>query len=173
MAEFILKFLAKKSTLIISMILVIITFILVMLIINPMIDGANGLGLIELQLSFDKSAGIAIVNTWGENGINYFNKWIFSDYIYAFSYALFFASLLSFAMSKKGILVEEGYKNTLFLPIFAGLFDWLEDSMELMFINNQITYSDQLFFIHSIVASTKFALIMITVIFLVIIWKKK
>jgi hypothetical protein len=172
MEELIMNFLAKKSTLIISMIFVVVTFVLVMLVINPIIDGADGLGLITLQLSFDKSAGIAIVNSWGESGVTYFNQWIFSDFIYAFSYALFFASLLSFVMSKKGKIVTKTYKKTLYLPLLAGLLDWLEDSMELVFINNQISYSDQLFFVHSLVASTKFALIIITLILLVKIWKK-
>ena len=143
-----------------------------MLVINPIIDGANGLGLIKLQLSFDKSVGIAIVDSWGENGIEHFNRWIFSDYIYAFSYALFFASLLSFVIFKKKILNEKSYKKTILLPVFAGMLDWVEDSMELAFVNNQMTYSDQLFFIHSLIASAKFVLIFATVIFLAIFLKK-
>jgi hypothetical protein len=151
---------------------VIVTFIAVMFVINPIIDGSNGVGLIDLQLSFDKTAGIGIVQSWGEQGVHRFNRWIFSDYIYALSYGLFFASWLSFLLIKKNLVSHLSYKFVVFVPFIAALLDWLEDSLELLFINNQTAFSAGLFFTHSLIAIMKFGFIGLTLLFLLIIWRK-
>ena len=51
-----LGILSKKSVIIISSIMILIMFILVMFIVNPSIDGKNGMGVIALQIAFDKEA---------------------------------------------------------------------------------------------------------------------
>ena len=86
-----MKILATKSTVIISAILTAIMGFIVMVIVDPMIDGKDGLSVFALQLSFDKTVAKSIVSTWD---IEAFREWIFTDYIYAVSYVLFFASLL-------------------------------------------------------------------------------
>ena len=128
----------------------IVMLLSVMLLFNPMIDGGNGMGLIDLQLSFDKTKAIAIVKSWGENGVLNFNKWIFTDYIYALSYALFFSYLMAHFKATK---------SQQLIPYFAGFFDWIEDSLELVFINNQQSFTPLLFTIHTLSAIIKFVLI--------------
>ena len=162
--------LAKKSTLIASLIFVSVMIVLVMFAINPMIDGGNGVGVIQLQLSFDKLTGIKIVESWGEGGIQRFKQWIFTDYIYALSYALFLASILSTLIIKRRLSEVKFYRYLPFIPLVAGLLDWLEDSMELSFMHDMTGYSEVLFTIHSLVASAKFVLL--GFVFIVVLWIK-
>jgi hypothetical protein len=133
--------------------------VIVMLFINPKIDGANGMGLIDLQLCFDKLKGIEIIENWGLQGRNNFINLIYTDYIYAVSYVLFFIALMSCVKLKKAYWL---------IPILAGLSDWLEDSMEIVFINNPQGFSDALFVVHSFVASAKFVFIIFAVVVIVL-----
>jgi len=59
------------------------------------------------------------------------------------------------------------------MPFIAGLLDWLEDSMELSFINDLEGYSGILFTLHSLVASAKFIFIILSFIFIIVLWIKK
>jgi len=59
------------------------------------------------------------------------------------------------------------YKLLLFLPFLAGIFDWIENTLELFFINNPTEFSNILFFIHSLIASLKWLILPIVVGFLI------
>jgi len=162
-----LNILSKKSIIIISMVITLIMFTVVMFIVNPSIDGKNGMGVIVLQLSFNKEVGIEIINSWTQSGIENFNKFIFTDYIYALGYSIFFASILSVLILKKSKQNILKYKLIVYLPFIAGLFDWIENTIELLFINNPIEFSNILFFIHSIIASLKWIALPIIVTFII------
>jgi hypothetical protein len=144
-------------------------FAIVMFYANPLIDGGNGSGLLKLQLAFDKEAGIAIINSWGTSGVDHFNQWIFTDYIYALSYAVFFASLLSILIMKKGKEKLLVYRFVVYLACVAGLLDWVENTMELFFVNNSSGFSSALFFLHSIIATVKWAALPIAVAYIVVL----
>jgi len=120
----------------------------VMGIVNPMIDGKDGLSVIALQLSFDKAAAKEIVSTWD---IEAFRQWIFTDYIYALSYVVFFTSLLLWLGKEKHVNV----KRFVAIALFAGLFDWVENSLELWFLQDMDHFSSTLFFIHSVLSTLK------------------
>jgi len=162
-----LNILSKKRVIIISTVITLIMFIVVMFIVNPFIDGKNGISVLALQLSFDKEVGIKIINSWTESGIENFNKFIFTDYIYALGYSIFFASILSAFILKKGKQNISKYKLIIYLPFIAGLFDWIENTLELLFINNPSEFSNILFFIHSLIASLKWLALPIIAIFIV------
>jgi hypothetical protein len=168
-----LNALNRKVVLIGSLALMSIMFVIVMLFVNPSIDGGNGTGVIKLQLSFDKESGIEIINSWGQSGIENFNQWIFTDYIYALAYSVFFASLLSLLILKKGKETFLPYKSAVYLAFIAGFFDWVENTIELMFVNNPSEVSNTLFFLHSIVASLKWAAFPIAVAYIVVLLTKK
>jgi hypothetical protein len=162
-----LNILSKKSVIIISTVIALIMFTIVMFIVNPSIDGKNGMGVLSLQLVFDKEVGIEIINNWTQSGIENFNKLIFTDYIYALGYSIFFASILSVLILKKSKQNILKYKLIVYLPFIAGLFDWIENTLELLFINNPIEFSNTLFFIHSIIASSKWIALPIIVTFII------
>jgi hypothetical protein len=162
-----LNILSKKSVIVISTLVTLIMFTVVMFIVNPSIDGKNGMGVLELQLAFDKEAGIEIINSWTQSGIDNFNQLIFTDYIYALAYSIFFASILSVLILKKSKQNIFKYKSIVYLPFIAGLFDWIENTLELLFINNPIEFSNILFFIHSIIASLKWIALPIIVVYII------
>ena len=89
-----LNIFSKRSVIIISTVITLIMFMVVMFIVNPSIDGKDGIGVLSLQLAFDKKVGIEIINNWTQSGIENFNKLIFTDYIYALSYSIFFTSIV-------------------------------------------------------------------------------
>lgn len=168
-----LQLLGKKIVLVGSLIFMLIMFSIVMFSINPQIDGINGIGVIKLQLSFNKDVGIDIIESWGETGVSNFKRWIFVDYIYALSYSVFFASLLSLLILQKGKVKLFKYTWVVVLSFVAGAFDWIENTLELFFINNPLGFSDSLFFLHSIIATLKWAAVPIAVVYVVALVVKK
>ena len=143
-----MTFLANKKTVILSAIFTAVMAFIVMTIVNPMIDGKDGLSVIALQLSFDKAVAKEIVSTWN---IEAFREWIFTDYIYALSYVLFFASLLLWLGREKHVNV----KWFVAIALCAGMFDWVENSLELWFLQDTDHFSSTLFFIHSVLSTLK------------------
>lgn len=163
----------RKKLLIGSLIFMLMMFSIVMFFINPQIDGLNGIGVIKLQLSFNKDAGIEIIESWGASGIANFKRWIFIDYIYALSYSVFFASLLSLLILQKGKEKSLKYTWVVVLAFIAGALDWIENTMELFFLNNPSGFPDSLFFLHSVIATLKWAAVPIAVIYVVALVTKK
>jgi hypothetical protein len=168
-----LQKLGKKKVLISSLVFMSIMFVVVMFFVNPLIDGGSGSGVLDLQLSFKKNVGIDIINGWGTSGVDHFNLWIFTDYIYAFSYSLFFASLISYLALKKG--KGTFLTRNLFVPLafFSGTLDFIENTMELYFINNPYAFSNTLFFLHSVVALFKWTAVTIVVAYIFVLLTKK
>lgn len=164
-----LTFFSKKSIFISSFIVMSVMFTLVMFYINPQVDGSNGLGVIQLQLAFSKAEGIDIISAWGGAGVSLFSQWLFVDYIYAAAYSVFFASLLSMLIIKKGKANSFKYTWVVGLAFIAGGFDWIENTIALLFINNPTEFSGTLFFIHSIVASLKWSAIPVALGYVVVL----
>jgi hypothetical protein len=171
--DIMLHVLNSKTVLIGSLVFMSIMFVIVMFFVNPSIDGGNGIGVIKLQLSFDKETGIEVIDGWGKSGIEHFKQWIFTDYIYAFSYSVFFASLLSYLIVKKGKETLPVYKSAVYLAFLAGLFDWVENTIELFFVNNPSDLSNTIFSLHSIFAVMKWAAIPIAVTYIVVLLTEK
>lgn len=164
-----IQILSKKYVLLLSLILVSVMFTTVMFIVNPLIDGKNGLEVIALQLSFQKSSGLKIANGWGESGISNFKKWIFTDYFYALSYALFLGSLLSGLIVKNGKEKQFSYTWVIPLAFIAGFLDWIENTIELLFLNNPTDCSNMLFFVHSIIATIKWGAIPVITVYIMVL----
>ena len=147
-----MNFLTNKKTVIFFGITTLIMAYIVMVIVDPMIDKKDGLSVIALQVSFFKENGLNIIANWD---IEAFRKWIFTDYMYALSYMLFFSSLsLWLAKSKNTTAGIYPY-----IAIVAGVFDWIENSLELWFLSNVDTFSPILFFIHSILSTVKWLIL--------------
>ncbi len=167
MAAVMLQVLGKKYVLISSFVLMTVMFVIVMFIVNPLIDGGDGFGVLQLQLSFDKNLGIEKINSWGEAGVDHFNRWIFTDYIYALAYSLFLASLTAFLVTKKGKGSYSVGRYVVSLAFASGVLDSLENTMELFFINKPYGFSESLFFLHSIVALLKWTAVAVVIAYII------
>lgn len=168
----ILRILGKKGTLIIASVLVLIMFVIVMFFVNPAIDGGDGAGVLNLQLSFKKSVGLEIVNSWGDKGVDNFRQWIIADYVYAFTYAWFFSSLILFLSAKIKSEVSGRDRWFVSLAFISGVLDLVENSMEFAFVSNPYRFSDALFFLHSVVALLKWIAVSVVVAYILFLWKK-
>lgn len=157
MAAVMLQVLGKKYVLIGSFVLMAIMFAIVMFFVNPLIDGGDGSGVLQLQLSFDKGRGIEIINSWGAAGTDHFNRWIFTDYIYALAYSLFLASLTAFLVTKQGKGRYPVSRYFVALAFASGVLDCLENTLEILFIKDPYGFAESLFFLHSVVALLKWA----------------
>jgi hypothetical protein len=160
------KFLAKKSIVLTSMITTLIMAFIVMVIVDPMIDGGNGFNVIALQLSFDNTLGEKIVSDWN---IEAFNQWIIMDYIYALSYVIFFSSLILWLEKSKNLPSS----IVPYIALSAGIFDWIENSLELWFLNHIETFSSTLFFIHSVFATLKWLALPIIIGTIIKLYQKR
>lgn len=159
-----LEIFGKKNHLVLSLLFMMVMFVLTMYIINPAIDGQNGSGILALQLAFDKELGMEIISSWGAKGIDAYNCWYFVDYLYAVSYSVFLASLLSFLIFRKNIENSSVLKTIPLIALAAGACDWLENTLEFIFIQNPAIFSSHLFFFHSVVAVVKWIAILIAVV---------
>lgn len=148
-------------------------FVVVMFLVNPMIDGKDGFEVILLQLAFDKEAGVNILNSWGDSGVSNFNRYIFTDYLYAVSYSIFFASLLSMLIfsAKKEKSIK--YTWVVYLAFFAALCDWFENTVELFFIKNMMEFPSTLFFMHSTVSALKWMALPVVIVYIVVLLGKR
>lgn len=159
-----LKFLRKKTVLFSSLIAMLVMFVIAILIVNRGIDGGDGSSILGLQLAFDKQLGIEIIERWGVEGRAFYNRWAFTDYIYAACYGLFFASLLAVLGSRED---KPDSRWDLVLPLIAlsaGAMDCIENAMEYAFVQNPTDFSANLFFFHSIITVCKWAAIMTAVL---------
>ncbi len=164
-----IRSLGKLRVLISSFVLMTIMFIIVMFFVNQSIDGGDGSGVLKLQLSFDKTVGISIIDNWGNSGVEYFKRWIFTDYIYALTYSFFFASFLSFLIVRKINKIDSKHKTPVYLAFFSGLCDWFENTIEIFFIKDPYGFSTNLFFIHSIVSVVKWLVIIIIITYIIVL----
>ncbi len=157
----------NKRVLIVFGSLTSLMFIIVIFIVNPLIDGKTGMEVIKLQLAFKTDIGKSIIEKWSETGQNNFLKYIYTDFIYAFSYSIFLSSLYLNKLLKNNIQISAKHIFILSIPILAGIFDMLENTIEIMFIKNPNHFSESFFFIHSILASIKWIAFPVILYFLV------
>lgn len=167
-----IKKLASKKLLVTSTLSTLVMFVVVMFIVNPMVDQNNGLGVIQLQLIFDKNAAIQLIQTWGSHGVENFIHFIFADYLYALSYAFLFASLLATLIVKKAKEHDERFTWTIYLGFVAAMLDWTENTLELFFLHNPDSFSDTLFVFHSLVASLKWLILPVVVGYIILLIRK-
>jgi hypothetical protein len=165
----IVNYFAKRSVVLSAAAMTIGMFVIVMFVVNPMIDGGDGLSVIALQLAFDKDKGEAIVNHWN---VATFDRWIFTDYLYAASYTLFFSSLILWLMKTKN---KSGspYLFFIFAAVAAGVFDWIENTLELWFLHNPDGMPETLFWAHSAIASLKWLALPVVLIGIVLLLRKR
>jgi len=56
------------------------------------------------------------------------------------------------------------YNFLVFFAILAGVFDWIENSIEIAFVSNMQNFSKTLFFLHSVISVIKWSALPIVLI---------
>jgi len=150
----------------------LIMFYLVMFKVNAEIDHHNGLNVLRLQLAFTLENADTIVREWEGFQTESFVKAMRYDYLYAFCYSFFFASLFAWLLHRRG-LEDTHYRFGIGIAFMAGLLDWFENSVEILYITHHPSMNEMLFFIHSVAASVKWlSLPVVLVLYLMILSKR-
>jgi hypothetical protein len=168
-----LSIVGKKQTLVFSTLLTVILALFVILVVDPYIEGEHGASIVTLQRSFDRNSADTVLATWGSDAAARFNRSIWVDYLFALVYPVALASWLLLLISKKGLLSSVYCRSSIYIALSAGLFDWIEDSMELWYINKTSELPEIFFFLHSLAASAKFTAIVVAALCIVILLLKK
>jgi hypothetical protein len=163
----------KKEVVICTFVATSVLFFIVMGLMTPLIDGHDGSEILKLQLSFKKTNGLKIVRGWGSDGIANFKELMVFDCLYAAAYASFLSSLISFIIVKKGIEKKPVYVVPVYISIMSGVFDCLENTMEIFFVSHPSGFPDRLFFIHSVIACLKWGAVFFAVISIINLSLKK
>ncbi len=108
----------------------------------------------HFEFTFTKASALELLAQWGESGKMSFNQLIYLDFIYPISYSILLSSLIVRTYSIKKTYSQ--LQNTLvYLPFLICLFDWIENIMEVLIINNPHAYTNLFYFTHSSFATTK------------------
>ena len=133
------------ATLITSALLTLLLSSLVFFVIYPNVDSTNGFSVLQLQLSFDVHHAQRIVAAWGDQGLYYYVKWLFTGYLLAIAYWVMLTALLIRARRIRNLSAnqQQSFHKTfpwiLLLPTLAASLDVIENSLHLCFLSNQLT----------------------------------
>ncbi len=140
-----LEFFGHPVTLIISTLLTLLLSSIVFFVIYPNVDSTSGFSVLQLQLSFDVLHAQRIVAAWGDQGLYYYVKWLFTGYLLAIAYWVMLTALLIRARFIRYLSTnqQQSFHKTfpwiLLLPALAASLDIIENSLHLCFLSNQLT----------------------------------
>lgn len=138
----------------------------------PALIGSEGKNIIALQFAFTKERAASVVASWSHFSIEGFIDAMLYDYFFALSYALLLYALLV-RLVEKLHLGRSRYKTVLLLPFVAALFDWFENTIEILYIKSASSISEGLFFTHSLAAGLKWLILGFVFLFILRQWFKK
>jgi len=162
--------LTSKFVLLFSLCAVVV-FTLLLSRIDAKIAGKDGPGVVYLQLAFFRENFEAVISAWGPEGVSFFLKTIWIDFIYPISYAVLLASAPLF-LSK---FVRDSYGDIDFkavddkipiaviiiIPFLAAFFDYIENILHAVILSRRV-FSDSIIFTASVAATLKWALIFVS-----------
>jgi hypothetical protein len=157
--EFLFNMLAVKQFLIFTgTFFVLIAF--AMITMDTIVRHPECPGVIPLELVFTKTAFRYVVDKCGVEGVRAHRMLLWIDYLFIIAYTSFLANLLGSLV--RGIEMDRALKY-FSLPIFAGLFDVIENTLFLNLLSNIEHPSGLLIFAASTAASIKFLLLIATI----------
>ncbi len=127
--------------------------------------GAKGEAAIGLEFVYTKEGFTSILNTLGENGVNVYKSAVLIDCLFPFMYSTFLASIIAYLLSLKN---EHSKYSLIFFsfPFLAGLVDWVENIMHIIFMANVSAITDELVFISGLFSIMKWVFIFFSIIYI-------
>jgi len=122
----------------------------------------NAPGILDLQLSFRAERLGEVLNAWGEAGVRQYVNSMWLDYLYPLAYSLALASLLAWETSPQNQAPRPWQLLLFSLPLLAGIFDYVENSLHLLMFAYLQTLPPVLVFLSALAASLKWALIAVS-----------
>jgi len=122
-------------------------------------------GILDFEFAWTASRISEIFAAWGSDGMNLHANGIYWDFVYIIGYGSLIAGLI-FIISRKlsGKIQCIGFYMS-FTPFLAGIFDCIENILLLTMLNNPSGFSTVIPLIAGIMATMKFSLLIIGILF--------
>ena len=149
------SFVQRKSTLMLSLLIVILCLIVFAVIQGDALRGKTGL--FTMQTAHTVEELQTILAEWGERGVRVYLQLMYADFIFPLAYGL----LLSSAIARLTVHdVDENGGNSLFLlPLVAGGMDWIENIFHIFMLQNPDHLEPLPTLLAAVAASAKWALL--------------
>lgn len=96
--------------------------------LDAVLRAGSGYGYVDLELTFFPDNFFGVVSAWGRPKTELFAKTLWLDYLYPVFYAAFLSGVITRVAGKAG-----GFA---WLPVLAGILDFLENSFHLFAVTN-------------------------------------
>ncbi len=129
----------------------------------------NAPGILDLQLAFRAERLNAVLNAWGEAGVQQYVGSMWLDYLYPLAYSVSLASFLAWLAARPGF-----WQLVLFcLPLLAGALDYVENTLHLLMFAWLLALPPALVFTAALAASAKWLLIAVSLAALLLLGLRK
>jgi hypothetical protein len=135
---------------------------IILYILSPL-----GHDVLRFQLTFDRESMEAILNAWGDPGIERFKNHFYIDFLHPLWYGSFiFFTMLFFKTKLAGYQHSDAVPKYVFLPFVAAFLDLAENFMEIGIINSRENLNNTLVMMTGLASLFKwlFALISILIV---------
>lgn len=144
--------------------LAVIVLTLILIILDSHIRNGGSLGIVHHQFSFTKGQALEVLSAWGPTGQSLFLKTIWLDYLYPLFYALFLSSLMAVILAPQ-LKQYTGLSISLALmaPFMAAFFDIVENTYQIVQVQDGAGLPGWVFFMTSLTAVIKWFFILSSV----------
>ena len=127
------------------------------------LDGKTGI--FRMQTAFTIERLGAILQEWGEEGVAAYRRTMYADYIFPLAYGILFASGIALTSTprEKAATPQKTALVLFTLPLIAALCDLIENSLQLIQLQNPQSLDPTLTFLTALAASIKFILLGVSV----------
>jgi len=127
------------------------------------LDGKTGI--FRMQTAFTVERLGAILQEWGEEGVAAYRRTMYADYIFPLAYGILLASgiALTSTPKEKAAAPKQTALFLFSLPLIAALCDLVENSLQLIQLQDPQTLDPTLTFFTALAASIKFTLLGISI----------
>lgn len=134
---------------------------IILYILNPIgIDAV-----MRFQLTFDSESIAALLNAWGDAGIETFKEHFYFDFLHPLWYSAFLFFTMLFLQTKlSSYNKSESVPKYIYIPFVAAFLDIAENFLEIDIINQRLNLTSILVFTTGIVSLLKWLISLISLI---------
>jgi hypothetical protein len=161
-------FATGKTILSLFVLLMIFSIFLIPSAGNRIESISNGVGFIDLLLSYTPETIQTMLSSYGNEGISFYKNFTITiDIFYPVIYSLFLSLLIAWLL-KKSVSVESKIHYLSVVPLFAGIFDWFENINILIMLYSYPNLSSFVANLSSVCTSIKWGFSLLSTIVLII-----
>lgn len=146
----------------------------ILLVIDYKIVGESHFEILAWQLTSSKSESLKLIQLWGQEGVQWYLKTVWIDYLFPIAYSILGASLLTRTLFE--IPLKNRHKMMAFLimmPFLAAFFDFVENAYQIVQVLRGASLPEWLFTMTFVIALCKWSFVIFSVLVIVVLkWRK-